>query len=105
MRTYATAFAFGVVIPQVITFLLSFGTDSLSPLIGVGPYFNFVARLCLAFGLVFELPLLVLARMMGHSSPQTTMRYVELEDHELRTYFLQALETLNTQDLFDEPEL
>ena len=52
-----------------------------------------------------RVPLLVLARMMGHSSPQTTMRYVELEDHQLRTYFLQAVETLNTQDLLDEPEL
>jgi len=54
------AFAFMVVIPQVMSFLLSFGTEVMEPLIGVGPYFNFVARLCLAFGLVFELPLLVL---------------------------------------------
>lgn len=55
------SFAFFVVIPQVISFLLGFGTEGLLPLIGVGPYFGFVARLCLAFGLVFELPLLVLA--------------------------------------------
>ena len=54
------AFAFLVVIPQVIDFLMSFGTAVMEPLIGVGPYFNFVTRLCLAFGLVFELPLLVL---------------------------------------------
>jgi site-specific recombinase XerD len=47
-------------------------------------------------------PLLVLARMMGHSSPQTTMRYVEFEDQELRTYFLEALETLRTKGLLDE---
>jgi sec-independent protein translocase protein TatC len=53
-------FAFLVVIPQVMSFLLSFGTQVLEPLIGVGPYFGFVTRLCLAFGLVFELPLLVL---------------------------------------------
>jgi len=53
------AFGFMVVIPQVMTFLLGFGTDNLTPLIGVGPYFGFVSRLCLAFGLVFELPLLV----------------------------------------------
>lgn len=54
-------FAFWVVIPQVITFLLGYGTDLVQPLIGVGPYFSFVSRMCLAFGLVFELPLLVLA--------------------------------------------
>ncbi len=64
------AFAFMVVIPQVVTFLLSFGTDNLSPLIGVGPYFGFVSRLCLAFGLVFELPLLVLFfEPAGHREP------------------------------------
>jgi sec-independent protein translocase protein TatC len=54
------SFGFLVVIPQVVTFLLGFGTENLTPLIGVGPYFGFVSRLCLAFGLVFELPLLVL---------------------------------------------
>ena len=48
-----------------------------------------------------RVPLLVLARMMGHSSPQTTMRYVEVEDDELRTYFHDALESLPQGD-FDE---
>ena len=69
------AFAFMVVIPQVVTFLLSFGTDNLSPLIGVGPYFGFVSRLCLAFGLVFELPLLVLfLSLLGIVNPRVLLR-------------------------------
>jgi len=68
-------FAFLVVIPQVVTFLLSFGTDNLSPLIGVGPYFSFVSRLCLAFGLVFELPLLVLfLSLLGVVNPRLLLR-------------------------------
>ncbi len=54
------SFGFLVVIPQVMVFLMSFGTAYLSPLIGVGAYFGFVSKLCLAFGLVFQLPLLVL---------------------------------------------
>ncbi len=53
------AFAFLVVSPVVIPFLLSFGTDVLDPLLGIGPYFGFVAQLSLAFGLIFELPVLV----------------------------------------------
>ncbi len=53
-------FAYLVLIPQVVSFLLSFSTESMLPLIGIGPYFAFVARLCLAFGLVFQLPLVVL---------------------------------------------
>ena len=46
--------------------------------------------------------LLALAKMMGHSSPQTTMRYVEIEDEELRTLYFQALESLLPEDLLDE---
>jgi sec-independent protein translocase protein TatC len=53
------SFSFLVVSPAVITFLLSFGTEILDPLIGIGPYFAFVAQLSLAFGLIFELPVLV----------------------------------------------
>ncbi len=69
------SFSFLVVIPQVIRFLLSFGTDAMSPLIGVGPYFGFVNRLCLAFGLVFELPLLVLAlSWIGVVNPRMLLR-------------------------------
>jgi integrase/recombinase XerD len=48
-----------------------------------------------------RVPLLVLARMMGHSSPHTTMRYVEIEDEELRTHYIQALDALKTKGVFD----
>jgi len=69
------AFAFFVVIPQVIAFLLGFATDTLSPLIGVGPYFGFVSKLCLAFGLVFQLPLLVLfLSLAGIVNPRVLLR-------------------------------
>jgi hypothetical protein len=42
-----------------------------------------------------RVPLLVLARMMGHNSPHTTMRYVQIEDPELRAHYLQALAALH----------
>jgi site-specific recombinase XerD len=50
-----------------------------------------------------RVPLLVLARMMGHSSPQTTMRYVEIEDVELRAQYRQALDVLKNQGLLHDP--
>ena len=53
------AFSYLVVCPVVVRFLMSFGTAIMQPLIGIGPYFSFVAQLSLAFGLVFELPVLV----------------------------------------------
>jgi site-specific recombinase XerD len=52
-----------------------------------------------------RVPLLVLARMMGHSSPHTTMRYVEVEDPELRAHYLQAIEILKTKGLLYEGSL
>ena len=47
-------------------------------------------------------PLLALAKMMGHSSPNTTMRYVEIEDAELRGLYLEAIEKLLPGNLLDE---
>ncbi len=68
------SFGFLIVVPQVMIFLMSFGTAYLSPLIGVGAYFAFVTRLCLAFGLVFQLPLLVLfLSVIGVVEPKTLM--------------------------------
>ena len=52
-----------------------------------------------------RVPLLVLARMMGHSSPHTTMRYVEVEDQELREHFQQALDALTPRGLLDDRDL
>ena len=52
-----------------------------------------------------RVPLLVLARMMGHSSPHTTMRYVEIEDHELRAHYTKALDLLKAKGLLHEHDI
>jgi sec-independent protein translocase protein TatC len=66
------AFAYLILIPKVMAFMLDYATTYMQPLIGIGPYFAFVARLCLAFGLVFELPLVVLLlSSLGVVSPRT----------------------------------
>jgi len=46
--------------------------------------------------------LAVLAKMMGHSSPQTTLRYIELNDQEVRQQYEDALKTLNTSGMLDD---
>ncbi|OQX82664.1 MAG: twin arginine-targeting protein translocase TatC [Candidatus Latescibacteria bacterium 4484_7] len=53
-------FAYWILIPIVLKFLLRFGTDFLRPLISIDKYFSFVARICFAFGLVFQLPILII---------------------------------------------
>jgi sec-independent protein translocase protein TatC len=53
-------FAYWIMIPVVLNFLIKFSTGMLSPLISIEKYFSFVGRLCFAFGIVFQLPLIVI---------------------------------------------
>jgi len=69
------AFCYMVLIPTVMGFLLSFGTEFLNPLISVVAYFAFVARLCFAFGIVFQVPIVVLLlSMLGIVTPGWLLR-------------------------------
>lgn len=52
-------FAYLVVIPWGLHFLLSFQTQSLKPLLGIGPYFSFLIGMVLAFGFLFDIPLIL----------------------------------------------
>ncbi|HMA76208.1 MAG TPA: twin-arginine translocase subunit TatC [Candidatus Krumholzibacteriaceae bacterium] len=68
-------FAYWIMIPVVLDFLIKFGTDMLSPLISVGKYFNFVGRLCFTFGIVFQLPLAIIYLVIsGVVSPWKLLR-------------------------------
>jgi len=50
-------FCFFVVLPTAIKFLMGFGTEKLEPMIKIGSYISFVSYTTLAFGAVFELPI------------------------------------------------
>ena len=52
------SFGYFVVFPFGFTFLLSFATDVIRPFPSLREYLSFATRLLLAFGLVFELPLI-----------------------------------------------
>lgn len=54
------AMAYFMVLPLALQFLLSFQTQALSPIITIGEYLRFATRLILAFGIIFELPLVAL---------------------------------------------
>ena len=49
-----------VVLPMTLNFTMGFQTESLEQSIVIGEYMGFVTRLLLAFGAVFELPVVVL---------------------------------------------
>jgi len=52
------AFCFLLVLPISIKFLMSFGTEKLKPMIQIKDYISFVGYMTLAFGAVFELPVI-----------------------------------------------
>lgn len=54
-------FAFRGVLPLAIKFLLSFSKDYISPMITLSAYIGFLSKMIIAFGSMFELPLVILA--------------------------------------------
>jgi sec-independent protein translocase protein TatC len=68
-------FCYIVLIPIALKMLLSFGTARVNPLISVNSYFGFVARMCFAFGVVFQLPVAVLIlSILGIVTPRWLVR-------------------------------
>ncbi|CAN5278786.1 twin-arginine translocase subunit TatC [soil metagenome] len=55
------SFAYFVSLPAALYFLNTFSTNEIKALISTDEYFSFVTRYLLGFGLVFQLPLIMLA--------------------------------------------
>jgi sec-independent protein translocase protein TatC len=65
-------FCFLFVLPLSIKFLLGFGTEKLKPMIKIKDYVSFVSYMILAFGAVFELPVIsYFLGKMGIITPRT----------------------------------
>jgi sec-independent protein translocase protein TatC len=70
------AMAYFLVLPLGLRFLLGFQTQALSPIITIGEYLRFATRLILAFGIIFELPLVcVLLSFLGLITAKTLRRF------------------------------
>ena len=54
-------FAYTLILPTTIEFLLNSGSDFMKPMISGSNYISFIAFFLLAIGLVFELPLVLIA--------------------------------------------
>ncbi len=66
------AFALLVVIPFAVQFLINFGIEKgAQPMISIASYTDFILKFTLAFGLVFEMPVIItLLSMLGIVTPQ-----------------------------------
>ncbi|MBI4003711.1 MAG: twin-arginine translocase subunit TatC [Candidatus Omnitrophica bacterium] len=69
------AFAYWVLLPVSLTFLLEFGGGQLEPVISISRYLSFTTMVILACGVVFQWPLAVfLLAKLGVIRPQTLRR-------------------------------
>lgn len=69
------AFCFFLVLPFAMGFLLTYKTASMTPMLSVGNYVDFCLKFILAFGAVFELPIvIVFLTRMGLVTPRTLAR-------------------------------
>ena len=55
------AFSAVVILPMALRFFLQFASETIEPMISFGNYVGFVASLLVAFGVAFELPMIVVA--------------------------------------------
>ncbi|MFU8819465.1 MAG: twin-arginine translocase subunit TatC [Desulfurivibrio sp.] len=69
-------FAYFVVLPELLRFLLWFATEQIHPHLKLAPYLNFMVRGVFSFGLAFELPfLMVMAVRLGLVAPDYFARH------------------------------
>jgi sec-independent protein translocase protein TatC len=65
-----------VVLPLTLQFLMSIESTALTPMISATEYFDFAISMCLAFGVVFEVPIAILAlTALGLITPQFLSKY------------------------------
>lgn len=70
------AMAYFFVLPLGLNFLLGFQAESLEPIITIDEYLKFATRLILAFGIIFEMPVvLVLLGLLGIVTPDGLRKY------------------------------
>ncbi len=70
------SFCFLFVLPFAMSFLLTYKTASMTPMLSVGSYVDFCLKFILSFGAVFELPIvIVLLTRMGIVTPKTLAKH------------------------------
>ncbi|MFW5649699.1 MAG: twin-arginine translocase subunit TatC [Candidatus Alkaliphilus sp. MAG34] len=69
-------FAYYIIVPMTIKFFTGVTVDKITPSFSFANYISFVSSLLLSFGLVFELPLLIiLLTQLGLVAPKTLKKY------------------------------
>lgn len=92
-------FCFWFVLPLSMKFLLGFGTEKLKPMIKIKDYISFVSYMILAFGSVFELP--VIAYFLGRIGIITPRTLIKGRKYAVTTILILAA-VITPPDVFSQ---
>ena len=87
-----------VAVPATMRFLLSFGSDEVKPLLTLSAYLGFVTKMSLAFGAVFQMPLVLYGLNRAGVLERATL--VEYRRHVYLLCFIAG--ALMTPDVFSQ---
>lgn len=95
------AFCFFIVLPFAMGFLLTYKIgDFMMPMLSVGQYVDFCLKFILAFGAVFELPVIIIFfTKMGFVTPQTLAKH---RKYAILLAFVVAAILTPTPDIFNQ---
>ena len=94
------AYCFFLVLPFAMGFLLTYKTESMIPMLSVEKYVDFCLKFILAFGAIFELPIvIVFFTRMGFVSPKTLAKH---RKYAILLAFIAAAILTPTPDVFNQ---
>ncbi len=94
------SFCFLFVLPVSIKFLMGFGTDKLKPMIQIKDYISFVCYMSLAFGAVFELP--VISYFLGRIGLISARTFIKGRRYAIVIILIVAAVVTPTPDAFTQ---
>ncbi len=100
MFVLGSAFCFLVVLPFAMTFLLGYKTGTLVPMLSVGSYVDFCLKFILAFGAIFELPLVLI--FLTRLGVVTTKSLARNRKYAILFAFIAAALLTPTPDAFNQ---
>jgi len=94
------AYCYFLVLPFAMGFLLTYKTESMVPMISVEKYVDFCLKFLLAFGAIFELPILIVFfTRIGIVSPKTLAKH---RKYAILIAFIAAAILTPTPDVFNQ---
>lgn len=93
-------FCFIIVLPFAMNFLLTYKTENIKPMLSVGKYIDFCLKFIIAFGAIFELPVVVVS--LTKMGIVTTEFFAKNRKYAILLAFIVAALLTPTPDAFNQ---